>query len=173
MSTKNTNNASMQSNVYAPPEARVDDVIPEGEHELASRLSRFGAQFLDGLSIGLIAFAFGLVANFAGYKMDNPLLFQIVISVLALLCFLGINGYFLAKDGQTLGKKALGIRIVRSDGGQATFGRILGLRYAPVWLVSMIPILGGVVALVDVLFIFRESRKCLHDNIADTIVVRA
>ena len=28
-------------------------------------------------------------------------------------------------------------------------------------------------AVADCLSIFRESRKCLHDNIADTIVVRA
>jgi uncharacterized RDD family membrane protein YckC len=172
MSTQTTNNASMQSNVYAPPEARVADVIPEGEMQLASRLSRFGAQFLDGLSIGLLAFAFGLVAGIGGYKATNPVLFQIAISALSLLCFVGINGYFLARDGQSLGKKALGIRIVRSDGSQATFGRILGLRYAPVWLVSLIPLV-GVVTLVDVLFIFRESRQCLHDNIADTVVVRA
>jgi uncharacterized RDD family membrane protein YckC len=173
MSTQTTNNASMQSNVYAPPEARVADMVPEGEIELASRWARFGAQFLDGLSIALIAFVFGFVASMVGYKMTSPLLFQLAVTVLSLLCFLGINGYFLAKDGQTLGKKALGIRIVRTDGGHATFGRILGLRYAPVWVVSMVPILGGVLALVDVLFIFRESRKCLHDDIADTVVVRA
>jgi uncharacterized RDD family membrane protein YckC len=27
--------------------------------------------------------------------------------------------------------------------------------------------------LIDSLLIFRESRRCLHDNIADTIVVKA
>ena len=31
----------------------------------------------------------------------------------------------------------------------------------------------GARALVDALLIFRDSRKCLHDNIADTIVVKA
>ena len=41
------------------------------------------------------------------------------------------------------------------------------------WAVTMVPFIGGVYALVDCLLIFRASHKCLHDNIADTIVVKA
>jgi hypothetical protein len=36
----------------------------------------------------------------------------------------------------------------------------------------MIPV-SYIYPLIDVLLIFRSSRKCLHDSIADTIVVKA
>jgi hypothetical protein len=51
--------------------------------------------------------------------------------------------------------------------------RIIWLRNFVIWLLSLVPLLGAVVALLDVLFIFGESRQCLHDKIADTIVIKA
>ena len=36
-------------------------------------------------------------------------------------------------------------------------------------LISIVPLYG----VLDVLFIFGESRQCLHDKIAGTIVVKA
>jgi hypothetical protein len=36
-------------------------------------------------------------------------------------------------------------------------------------LLGMIPLYG----LIEILFIFGESQQCLHDKIADTIVVKA
>ena len=83
------------------------------------------------------------------------------------------NCVWLHQYGQTVGKRALGIRIVRSDGGRATLGRIFALRYLPVTLLGAIPYVGPLIGLVDVLLIFRDSRQCMHDQIADTIVVKA
>jgi uncharacterized RDD family membrane protein YckC len=70
-----------------------------------------------------------------------------------------------------VGKKLLGMRIVRSDGSRASAGRILGLRYTLGWVIASVPLVGSLYALVDALLIFRGSRQCLHDTIADTIVV--
>jgi hypothetical protein len=50
-------------------------------------------------------------------------------------------------------------------------GEILLKRYLPIWIVAMIP-LGGLLILVDVLMIFRQNHRCLHDDIADTVVVQ-
>jgi hypothetical protein len=36
-------------------------------------------------------------------------------------------------------------------------------------LISIIPLYG----IIDALFIFGESRQCVHDKIADTFVVKA
>jgi uncharacterized RDD family membrane protein YckC len=174
MSTQNENYASTQSNVYAPPEARVADVIPEGELVLATRLSRFAAQFIDGIIFGGIAIAGGLALGFSILKPDpqNALANQFTFFAFWVLSYLLVNGYFLYRDGQTLGKKAMSIRIVRADGSKAGFARILWMRLAPFWLLGQIPLFGPLLSLADPLFIFRESRKCLHDNIADTVVVR-
>jgi hypothetical protein len=52
-------------------------------------------------------------------------------------------------------------------------GRMLGLRYGLGWLINLVPGVGGIYSLVDALLIFRASRLCLHDQIADTHVVIA
>ncbi len=84
--------------------------------------------------------------------------------------FLITETVMLAKDGQTLGKKALGIRIVKKDTGQnGGFVTNVLLRLVLNGLLGFIPLYG----LVDALFIFREDRRCIHDFIAGTQVVEA
>ena len=72
-------------------------------------------------------------------------------------------------NGRSIAKKILTIKVVRSDGSPASLGRLIWLRNVVNWLISIIPLYG----LIDSLFIFGESRQCLHDKIADTIVVKA
>ena len=43
------------------------------------------------------------------------------------------------------------------------------VRAGMVWLIGIVPLYG----LVDILFIFADERQCLHDKLADTIVVEA
>jgi uncharacterized RDD family membrane protein YckC len=66
----------------------------------------------------------------------------------------------------------MGIRIVRSNGEKAALSQILIMRYLPIQLIGAIPILGPIVGLVDLLMIFGDEQRCLHDRIADTLVVR-
>jgi uncharacterized RDD family membrane protein YckC len=80
-----------------------------------------------------------------------------------------ITTLLVARYGQTMGKRLLEIRVVRSDGSQASLGRIFWLRNVVNGLLKLIPFYG----LVDVLLIFGERRQCIHDLIADTIVVKA
>ena len=76
----------------------------------------------------------------------------------------------LTKDGQTLGKHVLGIRIVKRDTGEnGGFVRNVLLRFIFNRLLGIIPLYG----LVDILFIFRGDRRCIHDMIAGTQVVNA
>jgi len=143
--------------------------------ELASRLSRFVASLVDALVMMTFALPLFiiLIARFGGSLLDPGNAYRIIwIEIPSLIYFVGINSYFWATRGQSVGKMALGIRIVHIDGEQATWGRIVGLRILPMQLIGWIPYIGGLISLVDVLFIFRSNRRCIHDEIARTKVVR-
>jgi uncharacterized RDD family membrane protein YckC len=90
----------------------------------------------------------------------------------AWLILLAVQAWLLHSWGGTLGKRLLNIRIVRTDGRRAGFARLFFLRACSTVVLALIPLLGPVIALVDMLMIFRASRRCLHDVIADTVVVR-
>lgn len=167
--------SASDDNRFAPPLAHVEDVAPAGSGALAGRGVRLVATLLDALFGGL---AFGLLTLFtpltwAPAPGTNVAMLLAVNAVVGFVIFLVLHGYLLATRGQTIGKALLKARIVRSDGSPASLLRIVGLRYLPTMAITMIPVLGGFYALVDSLLIFRESRRCLHDNIADTIVVKA
>ncbi|HXA47554.1 MAG TPA: RDD family protein, partial [Burkholderiaceae bacterium] len=96
---------------------------------------------------------------------------KIGLGVFGWVIYMLINGYFLAQSGQSLGKKALGIKIVRTDGSQPPLQHIVLRRLAPMYVAQVIPYIGPLLGLVDILLIFRSSRQCIHDQIADTLVV--
>jgi uncharacterized RDD family membrane protein YckC len=58
-----------------------------------------------------------------------------------------------------------------ASNGAPTAVKLLGLRYVLVMLVAVIPFIGGLLGVIDFLFIFREDRRCVHDLIAGTKVV--
>jgi uncharacterized RDD family membrane protein YckC len=93
-----------------------------------------------------------------------------LVGILALV-MVAINLTLLYRSGQTVGKKLVGIHIRRSDGTRAALSRIVFVRVLPFYVAALIPIVNVFVDLADPLFIFSESRKCLHDRLADTIVM--
>ncbi len=163
-------------NPFSAPTAKVEDAeVDSGHIDLAGRGARFGAALIDAIIGAAIGFTPILMiwgwTEYITWVGSNPLLTALLGLLVGFPVFLLIHGYFLAKDGQTIGKKLVGIKIVRKDGSPADFMRIAFRRYLPVQVVSVIPMAGGVLSLVNVLFIFRASRYCLHDDIADTVVV--
>jgi uncharacterized RDD family membrane protein YckC len=168
--------STSDENRFAPPLAHVEDV-EQGPGVLAGRWTRLGATLIDAIVAGL---AFGLLALVTPFNIFRPpaassgmWMLMVQNLVLGFIIFLVIHGYLIATRGQTVGKALLKIRIVRSDGSPASFARIVGLRYLTTSALASIPVVGTIYGLVDVLMIFRASRRCLHDNIADTIVVTA
>ena len=165
-----------EANPYAPPAAHVEDIDVRHEHSLAGRGRRFCAAVVDGL-IGIgIAWAIWSMSPVAAlvssgaWPVWNALVVQLAVGLGA---FALIHGWLLAQRGQTIGKLLLGLRILRSNGERASLARLLGLRYFLGGAIQAVPVVGALYVLVDSLLIFRESRQCLHDNIADTIVVNA
>ena len=144
------------------------EAFPSQSGDIAGRGARLLGSFLDSIAMFVVCFVLALfTAPFVrGDDKD-------VGAALGILVYFAINSYLLATNGQTIGKRMVGTKIVRTDGSAAGFARILFLRFLPLAVVGCIPVLGSLIGLVDALFIFRESHKCLHDEIADTIVVYA
>lgn len=181
-------------NPYQAPAAYLAEPTPE-TMEFADRGTRLGAHILDWLVflplggiIGLLFFwlmmahgtgmswgeAWGAALNFSrGMTRDVRLLLGVALGIAVLfLGLVGLNLYWLHRHGQTIGKRICKIKVVRTDGSRVSLGRIIGLRWLPVAAMQMIPLVGFLVKFIDPLMIFRESYQCLHDQIADTIVVK-
>ena len=168
------------TNPYAPPQAIVQDIADSrAPIMLADRGTRLGAAILDGLiGFGMIYVPF-LIAMFGQGGFDGEATTEEGLSPIAIVGFvLMLIGFvawcwltilYVKRNGQSIAKKLLNIKVVRSDGSPASLGRIFWLRNVVNGLLGIIPLYG----LVDILFIFGETRQCLHDKIADTIVVRA
>jgi uncharacterized RDD family membrane protein YckC len=167
-----------QQNPYAPPNAEVTDIADADETvEQAGRGIRLGAALLDSL-IGLIVaspviFAIATDQAWMENLADIFLSMGAFVSMAGSIALLVVTIVLVKRNGQTIGKKLVGIKVVRSDGSKATLGRIFWLRNVVNLIPSVIPFIGNVYGLVDHLFIFGDKRQCLHDKIADTIVVTA
>jgi len=143
--------------------------------QLAGRGRRLGAQVLDWLIIlGPPAMWFTVMGVTGQFDHKEPAPVAIVGMALGgiwlWVAFIW-NLVILSRYGQTFGKRILGIQIRRQDGGAPTFGTMVGMRVLLVGVICMIPLLGAIFALVDILFIFREDRNCIHDMLAKTMVV--
>ena len=97
-------------------------------------------------------------------------LFFILVGFTILVYFL-VNGYYLYKYGQTVGKKIIGIKITDKEGNVPPLSKTYLVRYFIPAVVSSFPVFGIIIWFVDVIFIFGKNKKCLHDHIADTKVV--
>jgi uncharacterized RDD family membrane protein YckC len=154
---------------------------------LASRRSRLAAVLLDALllvpGLGVVAFAawsqLGLALRYKPYSPPPSAVHALEnLVVLGYVLFFGVlvlQLVYLALHQQTLGKRALGLRILRRDGRCASGGRAIVLRtFVPhlIGLLTSLVALGPVLGLIDCLCIFRSDRRCIHDMIAGTIVVK-
>lgn len=159
---------------------------------LAGRFRRLLATLIDmilvpALSLVLVAAA-GVMEDAEDYQ--NVDLMILWIFLLAVVSYLILNGYTLWRRGQTLGKLALGIAIVpAADVGVS--GEQAGFKPAPLWkliclralffplLYLSLPALliptmlyYAILPLIDQVLIFGKQRRCLHDLVAGTAVVR-
>lgn len=124
--------------------------------EKATAIIRFVAVFIDGL---------------VGYV--PMLILGLISSKLVVLGYLLYIGYLLTRDslpflgGQSVGKKLMGIKVIKEDTGAGIMGDYgTGVIRA---IPQVIPLLN----LVDALVIFRDSTKRFGDEWAKTIVVKA
>ena len=162
---------SNSENPYTSP--TVDPIIPDDnpteELELATRWERFLGSLIDLLILAVPIFAISWIYAQSSNRLPW---FDYFFHVFEIVLFLITQGWFLATRSQTIGKFVIGTRIVLLNGRRPSFGRLIALRYAPFWAVNWIPTAGGWIELINVLFIFRKNRRCLHDLLAGTKVVK-
>lgn len=143
--------------------------------ELASRGGRFAASIIDAVivsPIGLIIFYFlGLFDNI--FNNNLTITDQIIMFVIGQALYLLLNGYLLHKYGQTIGKKLLKIQIINKNNKIPNLTYTYLLRVLLIAAIGQIPFyVGTLFSLVDILFIFRKDRRCIHDHIAKTKVIQ-
>jgi len=167
-----------EQNPYRGPDAAVAEF--SSADELAGRGTRLGASIIDGIIMLVILMPLMYMGGYWKAAMEAGQAGQqvgfgttLIWVAIGFVVFVVVQAMPLNASGQTWGKKALKIKIVDLDGNQPPLGRLLGLRYLPMQAVGVIPFLGSLVQLVNVLLIFRADRRCGHDLIAGTKVVHA
>ncbi len=128
---------------------------------------RFAAVFIDGIIMFVINFPANMGFRFSMSKVSDGAGF-IVLAVVLYLSMLLVPALYMilmnGKYGATLGKKALGIKIVKSDGIPISYGCAIG-RYFAYILSGIILYIGFIMAGFD------DEKRALHDHICNTRVV--
>ena len=162
------------TNPYAPPQAIVEDIVdPFEKVVLADRGTRLGAAILDGLIFAGLVYlplmlTVGLNSAAAQDGSDTIVLIGSALAMMGFVVWIGLTIRYVLRNGQSIAKKITGIKVVRRDGSPVNLGRLFWMRNVANGILSFIPLYG----LVEILFIFSESRQCIHDKLADTIVVK-
>jgi uncharacterized RDD family membrane protein YckC len=115
---------------------------------------RFGALLIDGILVGIVT---GILRAAVGFTLGEALSIAIGVAYFGYL-----EG---SPSGQTIGKRALGIRVIDlSGGGPIGFGRAV-IRYFG-RIVSAIPLLLGYFWML-----WDKEKQCWHDKFANDVVV--
>ena len=109
---------------------------------------------------------------------------KVLLALFPYISFLVLHGYLLSRYGQTIGKRIMGIAIVTLDNRVPPFFQLIVQRYLIQWLAGRVPssghrrwdhgsvpMVGGILRLVDILAIFRADKRCIHDHLAGTKVI--
>jgi uncharacterized RDD family membrane protein YckC len=156
-----------------PPDQSDDLVIATPErvafqYEIAGIGSRFLAQFVDVAILTVVTFVIFIAATGLGMlfkSAETAILFALILG------FIVVAGYFLVSEavlsGQTLGKRAVRLRVVGDQGQPITLGQA-AIRNL-VRFVDFLPFFYG----IGIITLFVNGRgKRLGDFAAGTLVVR-
>jgi uncharacterized RDD family membrane protein YckC len=190
--------------VFAPPEAGAGYTSPPppgalggasayaaaplpaaGRMTLAGWWSRVGAALIDGIIIVvgaiLITILFGSVFSIGFAASDQAGAVSLVVGLMLAFLAIAIISLLYAPlmmartNGRTLGRMALGIRVVRARGEPMTFGwamlREVAVKALLFGVLSSLTF--GLASLADALWpLWDDENRALHDFIVDTRVVQ-
>ena len=168
---------ALSSSPYAAPGAGGGDYsqpVQGGEIVYAGFWKRFAAYLIDYFVLLIPSWIVGAIlgvgigagmgaAGSGGTAAEVTA--QLVSGLAGLVISLAYYGWFHAsRGGATLGKMAIGIKVVRGNGERLTLGRSIG-RYFATILSSLTLMIGYLMAA------FTDRKQALHDLICDTVVV--
>lgn len=173
---------------YAPPASQLAEPRRGGPRRLflARPTQRLGAFLIDGL---MLPSAFALVGLIGGaivtavVSTNGTIAPQQAAVVMwgtmggCLLVYLLIQGTLMRGGGWTLGKRVVGLRVLRSDGRPVDLLRGFWMRLV-LWLLALFllglvsfGVLALVLFLVDGFMIYSDRHRTLRDRLCGTIVV--
>ncbi len=122
---------------------------------LADLGTRFVALLIDGIILGIVT---ALLSGGGRNTLGGGASFVVGLAY---------QWYFLTQqNGQTLGKRIMNIRVVKTNGAPLTFADVL-VRYIGYYVNSFAIMIGWIWAFFD------ADRQGWHDKLASTIVIRA
>jgi uncharacterized RDD family membrane protein YckC len=157
-----------------------------GQWQLAGWWSRAGAQIIDGIVIAVMAFVLlavvGAIAG-GGFLIGETAGFVgLIVGILVWGAFFAVAALVYAPlmmaktNGQTLGRMATGIRVVRANGRPMDFGWAALREVAVKWLLIGTvanSVTFGLASLLDVLWpLWDEENRALHDFVTDTRTIK-
>ena len=162
-------------NPYQPPSPGVGYVMDLGSPPTELNLADVGTRFIGALVDGLVYVPVMIPAVIIQVLIggDGDLTPLVLIAIL--VGFLGLSAfqwYLIATTGQSIAKRILRIRIVRLNGSPVNFMHGVILRSWVMAFLTNIPLVGFIVGIVDGAMIFGHERRCLHDRLADTTVIK-
>lgn len=160
------------TNPYQPPTTAVGAEITS-DPLLPSRWKRLGAAAIDmaiGMALAIPVFFYQSQVLGIPWGEEVPFEHDVIVFLYSAAAFFAVNGYLLVKRGQTVGKLALGIKIATVYYTKPSLFSLTVVRTYAFWLLSYHEWL-ALLGLVDVLFIFRKDKRCIHDHVARTTVV--
>lgn len=146
------------------------------ELNTASRWNRLWAALIDALILMVILMpVVYLTGGFDGASqgIQPSLGYSLVMGLLGIVVFVLINGKLLSTNGQTIGKRALGIKIVTLSGELPSVKQHLLKRYGIYFLLAQLPVIGQILSTVNILVIFGKKKRCGHDYVAGTTVINS
>jgi uncharacterized RDD family membrane protein YckC len=135
----------------------------------SSRLGRFIAYLIDGFVLGIlvgIPYFIGIMLLTVGVSGDSSIMAVIggVVMLIGAIIGLAYRPWMWSRGGQTVGYKAMRLRVVRAvDGGPVSGGQAIA-RFLG-YIISAIFYLGFIWILFD------EKRQGWHDKLASTVVI--
>lgn len=124
---------------------------------------RVGAKILDTILMQIIS---GVIGFIIGLSMKGNGAAPILAGVIGFAIGVAYPVFFLGKYGATIGKMAVKVKVVRSNGEPISYGRALGRTFAEM--------LSGLILGIGYLMVaWDPEKRALHDRICDTRVVKS